>query len=180
MPGDGARRDEDGYYWVTGRTDDVLIGATTALARCSPATKDTASALCSALRSWLRQRHLVCVCRALASQTLPFLAVSMLMHCLCPACSAAFVSNDTARCLVDCTVSGHNLGTAEIESACTQVSSHVYTAVSSPYSAHGSQPTAAVYTAVCLPRSCSRAQKELHRTAVCATKEATARCSRQG
>ena len=23
--GDGARRDEDGYYWVTGRTDDVLI-----------------------------------------------------------------------------------------------------------------------------------------------------------
>jgi len=22
--GDGARRDEDGYYWITGRTDDVL------------------------------------------------------------------------------------------------------------------------------------------------------------
>jgi acetyl-CoA synthetase len=22
--GDGARRDEDGYYWVTGRIDDVL------------------------------------------------------------------------------------------------------------------------------------------------------------
>lgn len=24
MTGDGARRDEDGYYWITGRTDDVL------------------------------------------------------------------------------------------------------------------------------------------------------------
>jgi acetyl-CoA synthetase len=23
--GDGARRDEDGYYWITGRVDDVLI-----------------------------------------------------------------------------------------------------------------------------------------------------------
>lgn len=23
--GDGATRDEDGYYWVTGRTDDVLV-----------------------------------------------------------------------------------------------------------------------------------------------------------
>ncbi|XNM45938.1 hypothetical protein ACLK15_23780 [Escherichia coli] len=22
--GDGARRDEDGYYWITGRVDDVL------------------------------------------------------------------------------------------------------------------------------------------------------------
>ena len=24
MTGDGARRDEDGYYWITGRVDDVL------------------------------------------------------------------------------------------------------------------------------------------------------------
>ena len=23
--GDGAERDEDGYYWITGRTDDVLM-----------------------------------------------------------------------------------------------------------------------------------------------------------
>ncbi|MBF0188439.1 MAG: acetate--CoA ligase [Magnetococcales bacterium] len=25
FPGDGCRRDEDGYYWITGRVDDVLI-----------------------------------------------------------------------------------------------------------------------------------------------------------
>ncbi|MBT5664718.1 MAG: acetyl-coenzyme A synthetase, partial [Rhodospirillaceae bacterium] len=24
FPGDGARRDEDGYYWITGRVDDVI------------------------------------------------------------------------------------------------------------------------------------------------------------
>jgi acetyl-CoA synthetase len=24
FPGDGCRRDEDGYYWITGRVDDVL------------------------------------------------------------------------------------------------------------------------------------------------------------
>ena len=24
MTGDGARRDEDGYYWITGRVDDVM------------------------------------------------------------------------------------------------------------------------------------------------------------
>ncbi|HAU42001.1 MAG TPA: acetyl-coenzyme A synthetase, partial [Gammaproteobacteria bacterium] len=24
MTGDGARRDEDGYYWITGRVDDVI------------------------------------------------------------------------------------------------------------------------------------------------------------
>ena len=23
--GDGCRRDEDGYYWITGRVDDVLV-----------------------------------------------------------------------------------------------------------------------------------------------------------
>ena len=23
--GDGCRRDEDGYYWITGRVDDVII-----------------------------------------------------------------------------------------------------------------------------------------------------------
>jgi acetyl-CoA synthetase len=25
VAGDGATRDEDGYYWVTGRVDDVLL-----------------------------------------------------------------------------------------------------------------------------------------------------------
>ncbi|MBF0157779.1 MAG: acetyl-coenzyme A synthetase, partial [Magnetococcales bacterium] len=25
FPGDGCRRDEDGYYWITGRVDDVII-----------------------------------------------------------------------------------------------------------------------------------------------------------
>src|ERR1700743_2047384 len=24
FPGDGCRRDEDGYYWITGRVDDVI------------------------------------------------------------------------------------------------------------------------------------------------------------
>ena len=24
FPGDGCRRDKDGYYWITGRVDDVL------------------------------------------------------------------------------------------------------------------------------------------------------------
>ena len=24
MTGDGAKRDEDGYYWITGRVDDVI------------------------------------------------------------------------------------------------------------------------------------------------------------
>ena len=24
VPGDGCKRDEDGYYWITGRIDDML------------------------------------------------------------------------------------------------------------------------------------------------------------
>ena len=63
--GDGCRRDADGYYWITGRTDDVLNVRLNAFSHASHVTLhcrclDTASAPLSlrarwpATKGWLR------------------------------------------------------------------------------------------------------------------------------
>ncbi len=49
--GDGARRDEDGYYWITGRVDDVINVSGHRIG-----TAEVESALVGQHRRWPRPR----------------------------------------------------------------------------------------------------------------------------
>ncbi len=67
--GDGCRRDEDGYYWITGRVDDVInvsghrMGTAEVESRRSSATTRSRKRRSSAIRTTSRARASIATSR---------------------------------------------------------------------------------------------------------------------